>query len=33
MTDQQNRSSGEDALIARYFKPLATDPGAFDLGR
>ncbi len=23
--------SGEDALIARYFKPLATDPGAFDL--
>jgi thiamine-monophosphate kinase len=28
-----NRSdpSGEDALIARYFKPLATDPGAFGL--
>jgi thiamine-monophosphate kinase len=24
--------SGEDSLIARYFKPLATDPGAFDLG-
>src|ERR1700752_2131764 len=24
--------SGEDMLIARYFKPLATDPGAFDLG-
>jgi thiamine-monophosphate kinase len=23
--------SGEDALIARYFKPLATDPGAFGL--
>src|SRR4051812_42807812 len=23
--------SGEDALIARYFKPLATDPGAFNL--
>ena len=23
--------SGEDALIARYFRPLATDPGAFDL--
>src|SRR6185295_3640913 len=23
--------SGEDSLIARYFKPLATDPGAFDL--
>lgn len=32
MTDQQNRFSAEDALIARYFKPLATDPGAFDLG-
>jgi thiamine-monophosphate kinase len=25
-------SSGEDSLIARYFRPLATDPGAFDLG-
>ena len=24
--------SGEDSLIARYFKPLATDPGAFSLG-
>jgi thiamine-monophosphate kinase len=24
-------SSPEDSLIARYFKPLATDPGAFDL--
>jgi thiamine-monophosphate kinase len=23
--------SGEDSLIARYFGPLATDPGAFDL--
>jgi len=23
--------SGEDALIARYFKPLATNPGAFAL--
>src|SRR3954452_9998850 len=23
--------SGEDSLIARYFRPLATDPGAFDL--
>src|SRR6516164_8132760 len=23
--------SGEDALIARYFRPLATDPGAFVL--
>jgi thiamine-monophosphate kinase len=28
MTDHP---SGEDALIARYFKPLATDPGAFGL--
>src|SRR5437762_3517761 len=24
-------ASGEDSLIARYFRPLATDPGAFDL--
>jgi thiamine-monophosphate kinase len=24
--------SGEDSLIARYFGPLATDPGAFNLG-
>jgi thiamine-monophosphate kinase len=24
-------SSAEDSLIARYFRPLATDPGAFDL--
>src|SRR6185295_5049729 len=24
-------SSGEDSLIARYFRPLATDPGAFRL--
>src|SRR3954447_11851926 len=24
-------SSGEDSLIARYFKPIATDPGAFHL--
>ncbi|WP_426615690.1 thiamine-phosphate kinase [Bradyrhizobium sp. McL0616] len=23
--------SGEDSLIARYFKPLATDPGALEL--
>src|SRR5437870_2896478 len=23
--------SAEDSLIARYFKPLATDPGAFGL--
>jgi thiamine-monophosphate kinase len=26
------RPSGEETLIARYFKPRATDPGAFDLG-
>jgi thiamine-monophosphate kinase len=25
-------TSGEDSLIARYFRPLATDPGAFGLG-
>jgi thiamine-monophosphate kinase len=24
-------TSGEDTLISRYFKPLATDPGAFGL--
>jgi thiamine-monophosphate kinase len=24
-------ASGEDALIARYFRPLATNPGAFNL--
>lgn len=27
----EKRASGEDALIARYFKPIATDPGAFGL--
>ncbi len=27
----ESHPSGEDALIARYFKPLATDPGAFGL--
>lgn len=26
-----SKASGEDSLIARYFKPLATDPGAFGL--
>jgi thiamine-monophosphate kinase len=31
MTDRQQRPSGEDSLIARYFKPLATAPGAFGL--
>lgn len=29
--DETKMTSGEDALIARYFKPLATDPGAFGL--
>jgi thiamine-monophosphate kinase len=24
-------ASGEDSLIGRFFRPLATDPGAFDL--
>src|ERR1700716_4022757 len=24
-------ASGEDSLIARYFRPIATDPGAFSL--
>jgi thiamine-monophosphate kinase len=32
MTSSKQPASGEDSLIARYFKPLATDPGAFDLG-
>ncbi len=31
MTDRENSPSGEDSLIARYFRPLATDPGAFNL--
>jgi thiamine-monophosphate kinase len=31
MTARQDNPSGEDSLIARYFRPLATDPGAFDL--
>ena len=32
MMDRKESASGEDSLIARYFRPLATDPGAFDLG-
>jgi thiamine-monophosphate kinase len=32
MMDRKESTSGEDSLIARYFRPLATDPGAFDLG-
>ena len=31
VTQDQYRASPEDSLIARYFKPLATDPGAFGL--
>jgi thiamine-monophosphate kinase len=31
MTDSNKPASGEDSLIARYFRPLATDPGAFNL--
>jgi thiamine-monophosphate kinase len=31
MTMPGARASGEDDLIARYFRPLATDPGAFGL--
>ena len=26
-----SKRTGEDSLIARYFKPIATDPGAFGL--
>ena len=32
MTNRQQDPSAEDALIARYFRPLAADPGAFGLG-
>jgi thiamine-monophosphate kinase len=32
MTDRNQPPSAEDSLIARYFRPLATDPGAFNLG-
>jgi thiamine-monophosphate kinase len=31
MTGSNTSPSGEDSLIARYFKPLATDPGALGL--
>jgi thiamine-monophosphate kinase len=31
MTDRQPSRSGEDSLIARYFKPIAKSPGAFNL--
>jgi thiamine-monophosphate kinase len=32
MTAPGAGASGEDSLIARYFRPLATDLGAFNLG-
>ena len=32
MTAPGAKASGEDSLIARYFRPIATDPGAFGLG-
>ena len=32
MTSAKQSASAEDSLIARYFRPLATDPGAFNLG-
>src|ERR1700730_14380268 len=32
MTTSGATASGEDSLIARYFRPIATDPGAFGLG-
>jgi thiamine-monophosphate kinase len=31
MTDRNKPASGEDSLISSYFKPLATEPGAFNL--
>src|SRR5437660_1672750 len=30
--DPANETSGEERLIGRYFRPLATTPGAFALG-
>ena len=32
MAHRQDGPSGEDSLIYRYFRPIATDPGAFNLG-
>ena len=32
MTAPGAKASGEDSLIARHFRPIATDPGAFGLG-
>ena len=32
MTASGATASGEDLLIARYFRPIANDPGALGLG-
>src|SRR5260370_40335168 len=32
MTDRKQPPSAEDSLIGRHFRPLATAPGAFNLG-
>src|SRR4051794_33587927 len=31
MTDRKESISGEDSLIALFFRPIATEPGAFKL--
>ena len=31
MTNPERQPSGEDDLIARHFRPLASDPGALGL--
>jgi len=31
VVDHRSNQSNEDSLIARYFRPIATDPGAFNL--
>src|SRR5438046_6497892 len=31
MTDRQNNPIGDELVLARYFRPLATHPGAFTL--
>jgi thiamine-monophosphate kinase len=30
-SEEDAMASGEDSLISRYFRPIATDPGAFNL--
>jgi thiamine-monophosphate kinase len=32
MTNRRDNPSSEDSLIARYFRPIASDAGAFNLG-